>query len=467
LHAQETPHKTAVVFEGREITFGQLMTEVDSVSGYFADKLGNNQQQVVALLATNSIEFIITHLAILHAGHITMPLDPSFKKLEIDAVLQRLKPAMLVYQAIYSDKFSAHQAFTSVGLAEISRAQPNSQKKYLRLAADKQIATITFTSGTSGEPKGVPNTHANHAWNIYACSKIWDWTSWDNLLVNLPLSHMHGLVIGLSGCIYHGNTMYLQQQSFDTEAVLKLLASGKITFFTHGPIAYARLLEAEHDYDISRVRLFISGSAPLPPTLWQEFSERYGVGIIETYGTSETGRIAGNLPGYKRLGTPGKAMPGVAVRLSGKGEIEVKSPGVFPGYWNNREATAKAMAPGGYWRTGDIGEIKDGYIYLKGRIQERIRKFGHTVSPRDVEWALLENPKVKEAYVLGLQDSSGPNDKIVYFVSGDVAESDLQEYCKANLPFSWRADLIFILESLPRTKNGKPHLKKMKEIAVS
>jgi acyl-CoA synthetase (AMP-forming)/AMP-acid ligase II len=462
LHAQETPNKTAVVFEGREITFGQLMTEVESASSFFTDKLGNDKQQVVALLATNSIEFIIAHLSIMHAGHITMPLDPSFKKLEIDAILQRLKPAMLVYQSDYSDKFSSHHAITIVNLIEITNYQPNAKKKYLRLAADKQIATITFTSGTSGEPKGVPNTHANHAWNIYACSKIWDWTSNDNLLINLPLSHMHGLVIGLSGCVYHGNTMYLQQQSFDTEAVLKLLASGKISFFTHGPIAYARLLEAKHDYDINRVRLFISGSAPLPPSLWKEFKKRYGVEIIETYGTSETGRIAGNLPAAKRLGTPGKPMPGVDVRISDTGEIEVKSAGVFPGYWNNQEATAKAMAPGGYWRTGDLGEMRDGYVYLKGRVQERIRKFGHTVSPRDVEWALLENPKVKEAYVLGVQDAKGLNDQIVYFVSGDITESDLQEYSKANLPFSWRPDRLFILNSLPRTQNGKPHLRKMK-----
>jgi len=467
LHAQKTPDKTAVVFEGREVTFGQLMTDVESASSFFSDKLGSNKQKVVALLATNSIEFIIAHLSILHAGHITMPLDPSFKKLEIDAILKRLKPAMLVYQAVYSDKFSPHQDINSVELTDTFHYQTSEQKKYLRFAADKQIATITFTSGTSGEPKGVPNTHANHAWNIYACSKIWDWTSDDNLLINLPLSHMHGLVIGLSGCIYHGNTMYLQQQSFDTESVLKLLASGKISLFTHGPIAYAKLLEAKHNYDIGRVRLFISGSAPLPPTLWEEFNQRYGVEIIETYGTSETGRIAGNLPSAKRLGTPGKPMPGVDVRISEKGEIEVKSAGVFPGYWNSQEATAKAMAPGGYWRTGDIGEIKDGYIYLKGRVQERIRKFGHTVSPRDVEWALLENPNVKEAYVLGLQDATGPNDQIMYFISGDVTESDLQEYCKTNLPFSWRADRIFILDALPRTKNGKPHLKKMKEMAIS
>ena len=160
-------------------------------------------------------------------------------------------------------------------------------------------------------------------------------------------------------------------------------------------------------------------------------------------------------------------MPGVEVKFSEVGEVEVKSGGVFPGYWNNPEATASATTADGFWRTGDIGEIKGGYLYLKGRLQERIRKFGHTVSPRDVEWALLENPNIREVFVMGLQDRAGPDDKIVYFVSGDISDDELKIYCKDNLPFSWRADRIIRLESLPKTKNGKPHLKKMQELAAA
>ena len=465
MHAAESPDKAAVVFEGETICYKDLMARVESAAGFFAQKLGDDKQQVVAIIITNSIDFIVTHLAIVHAGHITMPLDPAFKRLEIDAILDQLKPAMLVAHQDYSDKFSRHSDIKTFDLSKIMQPSDDKSIKRLRLEPDKQIATITFTSGTSGVPKGVPNTHANHAWNIYTCSKVWGWTSDDSLLLNLPLSHMHGLVIGLSGCVYHGNTLYLHQQSFDTEAVLKTLASGKISLFTHGPIAYMKMLETSKSYDISQVRLFISGSAPLPPSLWKEFKKRYKVEIIETYGTSETGRIAGNSPTEKRLGTPGRPMPGVKVRFTDRGEIEVKSDGVFPGYWNNPAATAKTRAADGYWRTGDIGELKAGYIYLKGRVQERIRKFGHTVSPRDVEWALLENPSVKEAYVMGLQNNSGPNDQIVYFIAGDISDAELNDYCKANLPFSWRPDRIVLLKNLPRTKNGKPHLKKMKEMA--
>jgi acyl-CoA synthetase (AMP-forming)/AMP-acid ligase II len=212
----------------------------------------------VALLATNSPEFIIAYLAVLRAGHIVMPIDPVFKKLEIDAILDRLQPAMLVAQERYQDQVGEHRMPTHFlqKLLEQPASEPNHEP--LRLTADKQVASLTFTSGTSGMPKAVPNTHANHIWNIQACSAVWDWTADDSLLITLPLSHMHGLVIGLSGIIYHGNTLYLHQQSFDAKAVLRELASGKISIFTHAR-AGRRLRLIESQADDIRQRAF---SAP-------------------------------------------------------------------------------------------------------------------------------------------------------------------------------------------------------------
>jgi acyl-CoA synthetase (AMP-forming)/AMP-acid ligase II len=210
----------------------------------------------------------------------------------------------------------------------------------------------------------------------------------------------------------------------------------------------------------------ISGSAPFPPQLWRDFKDRFGVEVIETYGTSETGRIAANIKDQIKLGSAGHILPGVMAKVSDQGEILVKSDGVFPGYWNNPEATQHALSADGYWRTGDIGQIKDDYIFLKGRSQERIRKFGYTVSPRDVEWALLENPKIKEALVVGSPAAGNQDDLISYFISGDINESELLDYCKQNLPFNWRPDNIVIMDSLPRTHNGKLNVKALKELAA-
>lgn len=332
----------------------------------------------------------------------------------------------------------------------------------IEIPANQQIATLTFTSGTTGKPKAVPNTHANHIWNIEACSEIWDWTADDTLLVSLPLSHMHGIVICLSGAIYHGNTIYLQRW-FDEEATLKALASGQISFFTHAASAYVKLVtHKSSDYDLSKVRLCISGAAPLPPAVWQDFKDRFGVQILETYGSSETGRIAGNRLHERVLGSPGKPMPGVELRLNASGEVEVSSPGVFPGYYQNESATDEFMTKDGFWRTGDIAELKNGYVYLKGRVQERIRRFGYTISPRDVEWAIQQHPKVKDIYVMGRQKAGDTSDELIYFIVTSLSDDQIWDYCKQNLIFAWRPDKIVHLDELPRNRSGKASIGKLK-----
>jgi acyl-coenzyme A synthetase/AMP-(fatty) acid ligase len=244
------------------------------------------------------------------------------------------------------------------------------------------------------------------------------------------------------------------------------LSSGRISLFTHGPIAYMKMLEQPGDYDLSKVRLFISGSAPLPPKVWQDFKDRFGVRIVETYGTSETGRIAANRLDDIKTGSPGRPLPGVDVRLTSDQEVTVKSDGVFPGYWQNQAATTAATSADGYWRTGDIGQFEDGRLVLKGRVQERIRRFGFTVSPRDVEWALLKNPKIKEVLVIGRPVKGQPDDELIYFMSADIDEAAIKQYGKTNLPFSWRPDRVIILDSIPRTRNGKPKISELKALAA-
>lgn len=463
-NAKRQPNKLAVDFEGNQLSWSQLASRVDALSPYFLDELGNRQQKMVALLLTNSIDFIVVYLAVLQAGHMVMPLDPAYKKMELDAIVGQIYPAMVVTSPRYKTQIGS---LVSVVMLDELPKEPVTKLKPLRMGPDKQIASLTFTSGTSGKPKAVPNTHTNHIWNIKACSERWDWTAKDSLLINLPLSHMHGVVICLSGAIYHGNSMYLKQQAFIAKEVLAELASGKITMYTHAPVAYAKLLEIDtkKKSDLSKVRVCISGGAPLAPAIWKEFKKRFGVEIVETYGSTETGRIAGNYLDKKVPGSPGPPMTGVELRLSKEGELLVKSPGLFPGYYLNPEATAKALSDDGYWRTGDIAELKDGNIYLKGRVQERIRRFSYTVSPRDVEWALHQHPKIQDIFVLGRQLPGEANDELIYFIVTELTDGELANFCKENLLFAWRPDKIIRLDILPRTRSGKVSIGKLKDLA--
>lgn len=448
------------------MSWKELDGEAEQLAARLLPRIGrHDSQQVIALLFTNSWRFVVAYLAVLKLGHIAMPLDPSYKHLEVEAILKQIPPKLLIIDS-EERELAGHPAAPVIVFEELTTSPAEAMVSGLRLPAREQIATLVFTSGTTGRPKAATYSHANHLWNIKVCSEIWEWTSEDTILISLPLSHWYGIVMGLSGAIYHGNTLYLQEW-FDEEKTLTMLASGKISLFTHISVAYYKLLEQTGDYDLSNVRLCISGGSALPPAIWQAFKDRFGREILECYGSSETGRIASNMLDERIPGSPGRVLPGVRLRLGPEGEVQIKSPGVFPGYFHNRPATDAARTSDGWWRTGDIGELDGGRVILKGRVQERIRKQGYSISPRDVEWAMHQNPKIKEILVIGLQQPDQPSDRLVYFLKTSLTEKEVRDYCKQNLLYAWRPDKIIMLDAIPRTKNGKPKIAKLKEMAAA
>ncbi|HZP55420.1 MAG TPA: class I adenylate-forming enzyme family protein [Candidatus Saccharimonadales bacterium] len=463
LNAQKMADKPALVYEDEMLDWAELWRRVQKASSQVGKYLRSKKQCVVALLLTNSTDFVASYLAVVHKGHIAFPIDPAYKKLEIDAMVEELDPKIIITSKDYLGKLS--KSDTPILLAEELTNGDVEEQSLLRLEPDKQTISLTFTSGTTGTPKVVPNTHSNQIWTIEVCSKVWSWTENDSLLISIPLSHWYGIVLGIGASLYHGNTLYLLDQRFDPQKTLKLLASGKVTIYQHISILYQKLLEAKGDYDLSKVRLCISGGAPLPPEVWRAFKRRFGKEILETYGSSETGRIAANRVGEKPvLGSPGKILPGVNMRFSKDNEVLIKSPGVFPGYYKNLRATEAAFTEDGYFNTGDIGELKNKALFLKGRRQEQIRRFGYTISPRDVEWAMHQHKKVKDIYVMGHQRAGQPNDELIYFLVGDISEQEVKDYCKTNMLFAWRPDKIILLSGLPRTRSGKAKIPEFKRL---
>lgn len=461
LHANNSPAKTALVVSGNSYDWQSIDDSMRRIAGFLSKRLEANNQQVVAVMLPNSWEFIVWYLAILELGHIVMPIDTGYKQLEIEAICNQIKPVLIITNRELKNNLKSQPAGL-VLTSSMPKKQPLKPYRVLRLTPAEQIASLLFTSGTTGKPKAAPYTHANHIWNITASSPLWGWTGNDTMLLTLPLSHWYGLVMGLSGIIYHGNTLYLHKYP-NTAQTLAALASGNISIFTHVAGVYGKLAnrELKASYDFSRVRLCISGGAPLPPQVWGQFKDRFGIEIVEAYGSSETGRIASNSLEQRLVGSPGKTLPGVKVSLAKNGELLVKSPGLFPGYYKNQALTKSKYTKDGWWKTGDIAELKDGRVYLKSRLQERINKNGFILYPRDIEWALMQLQSIEEAFVLGLQRLGQMSDKIIYFIVGHTNEAEVMKHSRQNMPTAWLPDKVLLLPELPRTKSGKPELSKL------
>jgi malonyl-CoA/methylmalonyl-CoA synthetase len=184
---------------------------------------------------------------------------------------------------------------------------------------------------------------------------------------------------------------------------------------------------------------------------------------LALYGTSETGSISVKRTGGKDAFSD--LLEGVKIRLEANGEVALNSPGLFPGYYHSPEITRQNMTADGWWLTGDLGEIKDGKLALKGRSNERISKSGYSIYPQEIEWALSQSPEVKEVRVVGVSSAASVNDRIVAFYSGTATGEGLTDYSKTNLPRSWRPDQFVKLKELPKNRTGKVIINKLREMA--
>jgi malonyl-CoA/methylmalonyl-CoA synthetase len=283
------------------------------------------------------------------------------------------------------------------------------------------LASILYTSGTTGRSKGAMLTHGNLASNARTLKKYWAWQPSDVLLHALPIFHIHGLFVALHAALMNGSKM-LWLARFDLDQVIRYLP--RATVMMGVPTFYVRLL---NDARVNRactagMRLFISGSAPLLEETFTRFEAQTGHTILERYGMSETVMMTSNpYQGLRKPGTVGRPLPGIDLRLvnaqgqrirqqqgkaSAIGGVEVRGPNVFLGYWRMPEQTKEAFTADGWFRTGDMGQWdEDGYLSLVGRSKDLIITGGYNVYPKEIELLIDEMPGVEESAVIGLPDS--------------------------------------------------------------
>lgn len=448
----------------------------------------------VAVSLGKSTGLITAHLAILGVGASVVPLNPALTARETEAVLQRAEVRLAISHAETVSR--APEILTAVqGPWWIVGNTSDLPDRITPLADalaghrpglepierhDDDVALLLFTSGTTGTPKGVGLTHKNLRANLQALLvETWEMTDRDRLLHALPPHHLHGLGLGIYGSLHVGNTVVFLER-FDPAVVLRAFDPHRISVFMGVPTMYHRLLDVDARVTLSSMRVFTCGSAPLSPETFRRFQERFGFTIVERYGLTETAINTSNpLRGPWKPGSVGPTLPGVEVgifdpqtqkRLSAgeTGEIWVRGPNVFSGYWNNPEATA-ATFHHDWFRTGDLGVIDgDGYVAIRGRIKELIIVGGTNVTPGEVEAVLETDPGVAECAVAGLPDPD-LGERIAAFIvprpgeQAAVLEQRLRAKVEHDLAPYKRPRLYRFLETIPRNAMGKIERSKLRD----
>ena len=455
--------KVALEFQGREFTFG----EIESRSNRLAHALvarGMRTGDRLCVYLVNSVEMIDVYLACVKLGVIFVPINILYREREMAHILADAAPRALVTDAdlVVSAEIwrPADLVAEAAGLSEL--------RPGVVLDGDAP-AGIIYTSGTTGTAKGAVLTHNNFSANAVNLLACWEIRESDRFLLALPLFHVHGLGNGLHCWLASGCRMRLLER-FEHQTAADVFVEFRPTLFFGVPTVYVRLLGFAKDvaHEIGGLmRLFVSGSAPLPAQVFEEFEALFGHRILERYGMSETiMNISNPYWGERRAGTIGFPLPGVSAKLMDPalepvaqgetGEVYLKGPNIFAGYWGRPEATKDAFVEG-WFRTGDLGTISaDGYFTLCGRKSDLIISGGFNIYPREIEEFLQEHSAVAEAAVVARPDKLRGEVPVAYVaLLAPVEVAELAALCREKLA-SFKVPREFVVvEKLPRNAMGK------------
>jgi len=441
--------EVALEFAGRAYTFGEIDERSNRMAALFGAR-GLAAGDRLCVYLANCVELIDIYLACVKLGVIFVPINILYREREILHILGDAEPRAVV---------AAQEMPGSVPVWRVEElATPQSAERPEAALDGDAPAALVYTSGTTGVSKGAILTHNNFAANAIALNACWGISSADRFLLALPLFHVHALGNGLHCWLASGCRMRLVER-FDHRTAAGEFLDFRPTLFFGVPTMYVRMLE--FPAEIARqvggfMRLFVSGSAPLPAPVFEEFRARFGHTILERYGMTETlMNISNPYHGERRAGTVGLPLPGVSARLVA-GEVQLRGPSIFAGYWRREEATRAAFADG-WFKTGDMAERSaDGYYTLLGRKSDLIISGGFNIYPREIEDFLLEQGEVAEAAVVGVPDRLRGEIPVAYIVPRrPIAASELEARCRARLA-SFKVPRDFVaVEKLPRTALGK------------
>ncbi|WP_036302863.1 malonyl-CoA synthase [Methylobacterium sp. 77] len=464
--------------DGARISYADML---DRSAAYASalKALGVRTGDRVAVQVEKSAEVVFLYLGAVRAGAVFLPLNTAYTAPEIAYFLSDAEPALFVCDSARlaalepvaaEAKVSALRTLDASGRGSMAEAADAASADFADVArGPDDLAAILYTSGTTGRSKGAMLSHDNLASNAVTLVEAWRFTADDVLIHALPVFHTHGLFVATNVVLLAGATAIFLPK-FDPKQVLPLMA--RATAMMGVPTFYTRLLREPGltPEAVGKIRLFVSGSAPLLAETHRDWQARTGHAILERYGMTETNMNTSNPHDGERIaGTVGMPLPGVSLRVvdpeTGRalpadavGMIEVKGPNVFRGYWRMPEKTAAEFKADGFFITGDLGKIDArGYVHIVGRGKDLIITGGYNVYPKEVENEIDALPGVVESAVIGLAHADfGEGVTAIVVARPDApGEQEILRILEGRLARFKCPKRVLFADELPRNAMGK------------
>ena len=463
------------------LSYAELLREIEQMTGALKE-WGVEKGDRVVFFIPKCLFFVVAHLALQDLGAISVPLNPGFKKSEMEYLITDADPKLVVLGLEQQDM--VEEIAPQLKKIVVDTGIPYPELDFFRTERDAvppvdlhtdDPGLIIYTSGTTGNPKGAVLTQGNLLHDADNIIHIWEIAESDVLCHTLPLFHVHGLCFALHTALMAGSTVLLMDR-FTPKSAIETLKKREgrdvCTVYMAVPAMYSLMMDfiPEDAPDFSHIRLWASGSAPLLVKDFERIRKLLGREPVEREGMSETGMNFSNpLHGERKPGSIGLPLPDLEVRIvdpasfqdmgTGEtGEIWLKGPCIISEYWKKPEETSKTFEDG-WFRTGDLGHVdEEGYYFLTDRIKHIIISGGENVSPKEVETVINRMPEIMESSVAGLPDEKW-GEKVVAAVvlkpGSDTDEKTIFEFCKAHL-HNWKCPKeIRFVDKLPKNTMGK------------
>jgi len=468
--------RTAIVEAEKTFSYQQLLDHSASFAAALLNGKSDLQEERVAFMVDPGFDYVKVQWAIWRAGGIAVPLCLTHPLPSLQYVLEDTEASIMVVSPGYEGLLKEYASSNKIRLIVLGSETLNSNVVLPNVDAAR-AALILYTSGTTNKPKGVVLTHANLEAQMENLVQAWEWTENDHTLCVLPLHHVHGIV-NVVGCSLFSGAVCEFIPSFSAQKIFGLFLEGKINVFMAVPTIYYKLItyweglsqnEQQRLHDaMEQFRLMVCGSAALPVSTMEKWEKISGHVLLERYGMTEIGMAISNpYRAQRRAGHVGIALPNVEVRLvdekfediapGEQGEILVRGGNVFREYWRKPAETEKEFTADGWFKTGDVAIVDDGYYRIVGRSSvDIIKSGGYKISALEIEEVLREHSLIKDCAVAGI-----PDDEWGELVVAAVEAVDgfdpiaVNAWIRERMPAYKTPKRYLVVETLPRNAMGK------------